>query len=80
MDHLDSTPGARRRVGQLLNEAFHEGLKPDDPAVDVDPRPNGCPIIASGHTVEVAACARLTAPHRARVALHVQALTFIQAC
>jgi len=80
LEHLDSTPGARRRVGQLLNEAFDAGLKPDDPTVDVDPRPNGSPIMASGYTVEGAACARLTAPDRARVALHVQALTFIQAC
>jgi hypothetical protein len=80
LEHLDSTPGARRCIGQLLNEAFHEGLKADDPTVDVDPRPNGSPTMASGPTVEAAACARLTATESARVALHVQALTFIQRC
>jgi hypothetical protein len=80
LEHLDSAPDADRWLRQLVDEPFHEGLEPDDPVVDVGPRPNGCPATVSGHTVGVAACAGLTEPERAQVALHVPALTSMQTC
>lgn len=80
LEHRDSAPGADRWLGQLLNQPFGEGLKPDDPVVDVGPHPNGPFVPAAGHPVDVSACSGLTAPERAQVDLHVQALTFMQRC